>query len=351
MPPGSALNVTLYARPGCKLCDEAKGMLAGLQAKFPHTLAEVDIESDQSLQVRYFDQIPVIEVGPYRLKAPITPEALAMTLGAARDRQSQLQQVGGEAYSEKVRKGQTITKGDRVYFWGAKHYLALLNLFFFLYVGLPFAAPTLMKVGVTLPASLIYKMYSPLCHQFAFRSFFLFGEQPYYPLKQAGLSGVMTLDQVTGYTDLANPYSIARLYARQYVGTPIVGYKVALCERDVAIYGGILLFGLFFAATRRRLPGLHWILWGVVGIAPIGLDGFSQLFSQMNWPWLAQYLPYRESTPMERVITGFLFGFCTAWFAFPGIEAAMKETRQFLIKKFAVAQASLPEGGQARLSG
>lgn len=351
MLPGSPLNVTLYTRPECKLCDEAKVLLADLQAKYPHALAEVNIESDDSLHARYVDQIPVIEVGPYRLKAPITREALAMTLGAARDRRAQLEQVGGEAYDEKVRKGRTVTFGDRLSFWGAKHYLALLNLLFFLYVGLPFAAPTLMKAGITLPASLIYKMYSPLCHQFAFRSFFLFGQQPYYPLKAAGLSGVITLDQVTGYTDLANPYSISRLYARQYVGTPTVGYKVALCERDVAIYGGILIFGLIFGATGRRLPGLHWMLWGLVGIAPIGLDGFSQLFSQMNWPWLAQYLPYRESTPMERLITGLLFGFCTAWFAFPGIESAMKESRQFLIKKFAVAQALLPPGAESRTSG
>ncbi len=350
MPQGSTLNVTLYTRPGCGLCDETKQMLAAMQARFPHTLAEIDIESDESLQARYFDQIPVVEVGPYRLKAPISREALAMTLGAAGDRRAPLEHVGGEAYSEKVRKGQTITTGDRIYFWGAKHYLALLNLFFFLYVGLPFAAPSLMKIGFTLPASLIYKMYSPLCHQFAFRSFFLFGEQPYYPLQQAGLNGVMTLDQVTGFTDLANPFSVSRLYARQYLGTPTVGYKVALCERDVAIYGGILIFGLLFGAIGRRLPGLHWILWGLIGIAPIGLDGFSQLFSQMNWPWLAQYLPYRESTPMERVITGFLFGFCTAWFAFPGIEAAMKETRQFLVKKFAVAKVVSPAVVQARVN-
>ena len=340
MPEKPSLNVTLYTRPGCHLCDEVKTHLERLQPKFPHVLAEVNIESDDTLQARYFDQIPVVEVGPYRLKAPITREALAMTLGAAQDRRGQLEKVGGEAYTEKVRKGQTVTGSDRIYFWGAKHYLVVLNLIFFLYVGLPFLAPVLMKVGNTLPASIIYKMYSPLCHQFAFRSFFLFGEQPYYPLKEAGLSGIKTLDQVTGFTDLENTFGISRLYARQYVGDPTVGYKVALCERDVAIYGAIVVFGLLYAGTRRRLRSLNWMVWGLLGLGPIGLDGFSQLFSQLNWPWLAQILPYRESTPVERVVTGFLFGFCTAWFAFPGIEESMKEARQFLIKKFAVAQAA-----------
>ena len=340
MSEASPLNVTLYMRPGCELCDEVKSYLKALQRKFPHVLAEVNIETDETLRARYSEQIPVVEVGPYRLKAPISREALTMTLGAARDRRGQLEKVNGEAYVEKVRKGQTVTRSDWVYFWGAKHYLAVLNLLVFLYVGLPFLAPTLMKVGLTLPASVIYRMYSPLCHQFAFRSFFLFGEQPYYPLKEAGLAGIKTLDQVTGFTDLAKTYSVSRLYARQYAGSPTVGYKVALCERDVAIYAAILAFGLVYAATRRRLPALHWTLWVLIGLGPIALDGFTQLFSQLNWAWLAQYLPYRESTPVERVITGFLFGFCTAWFAFPGIEESMKETRAFLIKKFAIAQAA-----------
>jgi uncharacterized membrane protein len=334
------LNVTLYGRPDCKLCDEVRNYLKSLQKKFPHRLAEVDIDSDPTLQKAYFDQIPIVEVGPYKLNAPITRQALEMTLGAARDRRGQLVQVGGEAYQERLRQGQKISSSDGIYFWISKHYLALLNLIIFLYVGLPFLAPTLMKLDATVPARLIYTMYSPLCHQFAFRSFFLYGEQPYYPLKAAGLANTKTLEEITGYTDLSNPYSVSRVYARQFTGDATVGYKVALCERDVAIYAAIVLFGLIYAVTKRRLPPLHWMVWLLIGLGPIGLDGFSQLFSQLNWPWLAQYLPYRESTPFLRVLTGGLFGFATAWFAYPNIEESMKETRQFFIKKFAVAKAS-----------
>jgi uncharacterized membrane protein len=79
----------------------------------------------------------------------------------------------------------------------------------------------------------------------------------------------------------------------------------------------------------------------LIGIGPIGLDGFSQLFSQFDWPFLASILPYRESTPFLRVLTGALFGFFTAWFAYPGIEESMQETRQFFVKKFAQVKASL----------
>jgi uncharacterized membrane protein len=97
----------------------------------------------------------------------------------------------------------------------------------------------------------------------------------------------------------------------------------------------MLLFGIVYSLTKRRIKPLHWILWVLIGMGPIGLDGFSQLFSQMNWSFLATILPYRESTPFLRVLTGLLFGFTTAWFAYPYMEESFNETRQFFIKKFA----------------
>jgi uncharacterized membrane protein len=330
------LNVTLYTRKDCHLCDQAKADLASLQDKYPHRLVEVNIESDPVLHARFFDVIPVVEVGPYNLKAPITRQALEMTLGAASDRKSQLDRIGDPEYRARVEKGRTVSGGDRFSFWMSKRYLTVLNVFVLFYVGLPFLAPVLMKAGAEIPARILYRMYSPLCHQFGFRSFFLFGEQAYYPLEEAGLKGVKTFDEVSGIQNLADPSSYTRFEARRYVGDETVGYKVALCERDVAIYSAMLFFGLLFAATGRRFKSLHWLAWVLIGLAPIGLDGFSQLFSQFQWEWLASILPYRESTPFLRLLTGALFGFATAWFAYPNIEASMNETRQYFIKKFAV---------------
>lgn len=332
------LTVTLYTRENCHLCDEVRAELEALQEKFPHRLVAVDIDSDPSLNEKYGEVIPVVEVGPYSLKAPITPQSLAMTLGAASDRRGQLQRVDPDEYERRLRRGHEITRGDRISFWLSKHYLLLINLFVLLYVGLPILAPALMKAGVTLPAKALYAMYSPLCHQFGFRSFFLFGEQPYYPLAEAGLSGVTTFEEATGIQDLDDPMSVTRFDARKFVGNETMGYKVALCERDVAIYGGMLLFGLLFGLTGRRLPPLHWSLWLILGMGPIGLDGFSQLFSQFNWALLDMLLPYRESTPFLRALTGAMFGISTAWFAYPYIEESMRETRQFFVKKFAVSQ-------------
>ncbi len=334
------LNVTLYTRKNCQLCEEAKAELNELQSQFPHRLAEVDISSDAALTAKYDLEIPVIEVGPYTLKAPITRQKLAMYLGAATDRKNQLEKIGDANYQARVLKGQAISTGDRVSFWIARHYLLILNLFVFFYIGLPFLAPVLMKAGMETPARAIYTIYKPLCHQFGFRSFFLFGEQSFYPLAEANIAGVKTFEQATNIPNLNDPLSVTRFQAREYIGDNTVGYKVALCERDVAIYLSMLLFGIIFALTGRRLKTLPFLLWLLIGIAPIGLDGFSQLFSQFNWTWLASILPYRESTPYLRALTGALFGFMTAWFAYPSIEESMSETRQYYLKKSAIEQAS-----------
>jgi uncharacterized membrane protein len=330
------VNVTLYTRAGCSPCEEIRSELHTLRESHPHRLTEVDVDSDPVLATRYGAQVPVVEVGPYSLKAPITPQSLQMTLGAAIDRVAQLEQVGDKEYRMRVAKGQKVSGGDRISFWISKRYLLLLNLFILVYVGLPFLAPFFMEMGLELPARAIYRIYKPLCHQFAFRSFFLFGEQLVYPLEEAGLAGLKSFDEVSNIPNLGDPYSLARLEARQYIGNEIVGYKVALCERDIAIYLGILSFGMLFGFSGRRIKSLHWLAWIAIGIGPIGLDGFSQLLSQFNWDWFASVIPYRESTPTLRVITGALFGLSTAWFAYPNIEESMNETRQYYIKKFAV---------------
>lgn len=330
------LNVTLYTRIDCHLCEQTKADLESLQEKIPHRLVEVDIDSDPVLQQAYLAEIPVVEVGPYKLSAPISRQQLEMTLGAANDRRNQLETIGHDSYKARVKRGQQISAADRIVFWISRHYLALLNIIIFLYVGLPVLAPVLMKAGAVAPAKMIYTVYKPLCHQFGFRSFFLFGEQAFYPLVEAGIDSVVDFETASGIQDLHGANGYARLEAREYIGNETVGYKMALCERDIAIYGSILIFGLLFSVTRRRLPRLHWLLWIILALGPVGLDGFSQLFSQFEWTWLQTVLPYRESTPFLRVLTGGMFGFFTTWFAYPNIEESMQETRQFFVKKFAV---------------
>ena len=58
------LTVTLFTRPGCHLCDQAKADLEAIQENIPHRLVEIDIEQDEALLKAYSLEIPVIQVGP-----------------------------------------------------------------------------------------------------------------------------------------------------------------------------------------------------------------------------------------------------------------------------------------------
>jgi len=59
----SPRTITLYARAGCHLCDEAKAAITPLLSQFGATLREVDIDQDPVLRDRYTDDVPVIFVG------------------------------------------------------------------------------------------------------------------------------------------------------------------------------------------------------------------------------------------------------------------------------------------------
>ncbi len=327
------LNVTLYSRQDCHLCEQAEADLKALQETIPHKLTIVDIDLETSLKETYALEIPVVEAGPFKLKAPFSRAELQMTLGAAADRLAHLEKINDKSYQQSVKRGQNISRADRVSYWISNHYLLVLNLFLLLYVGLPVLGPIFKQAGWNMPAEIVYRIYRPLCHQWSFRSWFLFGEQAYYPHEAANIPGVVTFEAATGISDLNDP---GRLQARLFEGNSQMGYKIALCERDMAIWGAILLFGIIYAISGRRIPKLHWLAWILLGLGPVGLDGFSQLFSQVPLGFLNAILPYRESTPFLRSLTGFIFGWTTGWFTIPLIEETMQETRQLLAKKFAV---------------
>jgi len=56
-------DVTLYTRPGCHLCEEAKAAIAPLLKEFGATLREVNVEEDPVLRERYGQDVPVIFLG------------------------------------------------------------------------------------------------------------------------------------------------------------------------------------------------------------------------------------------------------------------------------------------------
>ena len=55
--------ITLYTRPGCHLCDEAREAILALREELPpFELSEVNIEQDEGLLARYLEKIPVVAV-------------------------------------------------------------------------------------------------------------------------------------------------------------------------------------------------------------------------------------------------------------------------------------------------
>jgi glutaredoxin len=59
-------DVTLYTRPGCHLCEEAKAAIAPLLREFGAVLREVNIDDDSVLKERYGWDIPVIFIGGHK---------------------------------------------------------------------------------------------------------------------------------------------------------------------------------------------------------------------------------------------------------------------------------------------
>ena len=74
-------TVTLYGRPGCHLCDEARAVLERVRATHPFRLEEIDIDADDTLFKRYLERIPVVAVdGEERFEFFVDDEALKRTL-------------------------------------------------------------------------------------------------------------------------------------------------------------------------------------------------------------------------------------------------------------------------------
>src|SRR5215472_9797185 len=141
-----------------------------------------------------------------------------------------------------------------------RHWLFAANAVLIVFSTLPILAPILMAIGAADLSAAIFQAYALTCHQMPSRSFF------------------------------------------------ILGYQMAYCERNTAIYLAMAGAGLAYARLRARgLAPLPW-RWYLLLILPMAVDGFTQLFG------------WRESTWLLRIVTGSLFGAATVWLAFPYLQ-------------------------------
>jgi hypothetical protein len=69
--------VTLYGKPGCHLCEEARAQIECLRAELGFELDEVDVSVDPGLHRRYGERIPVVALGDEELfEYFVDPDAL-----------------------------------------------------------------------------------------------------------------------------------------------------------------------------------------------------------------------------------------------------------------------------------
>jgi uncharacterized membrane protein len=237
---------------------------------------------------------------------------------------------------------------NRGLLWVSRRWLPVLLVFLGIFVTLPFAAPTLMHLGYERPARVIYFLYKPFCHQFGFRSFFLFGDQSVYPRASTGTTLVafeemIERTQPTEFADVADLYAQSsndpvelmswlniQWAAREFVGNEVMGYKVTVCQRDISIYLALWVGGALYWIFRKRVRPVPLWLWFLLGIGPIGIDGFSQLLSYPPF----EFWPVRETLPLFRVLTGATFGFMNAWLGFPYLDMSFKDTQMDIERKF-----------------
>ena len=82
------VELTLYSRPGCHLCDEMKAVIAHVRAgrPIPVTLQEVDVSTDAALEARYGTEIPVLLLNGRKVaKYRVTVEELTRMVSRGTD--------------------------------------------------------------------------------------------------------------------------------------------------------------------------------------------------------------------------------------------------------------------------
>lgn len=214
--------------------------------------------------------------------------------------------------------------------WIARHWLAIFNGFVGLFVLGALVAPALMKAGYTGPASALYTLYGFTCHQLPQRSYFLFGRRLMYPIETI----LEAWPQATDFFE-----------QRAIVGDPVFGYKVAIANRCTAIYSSILLVGLLFGLTRRKIRPLS--MRGAFALSlPMILDGGSHLVSEVTGLgfrdtnlWLQTLTQntfaldfyvgdmFGSFNWLMRTVTGALFGIALVWMVYPVFRLSVGRVR------------------------
>jgi len=200
-----------------------------------------------------------------------------------------------------------ISKSDRPYLIVIKAVIIVL----FLYSTLPIIAPLSFKLGVPQVGVTIHKIYHFLCHQRVERSIYLFGKDnliQFYTVDE--LKEMRQLPKVNPNPSYAG--SETTYFGYPYWGNEEIGYKVAYCIRDTALYSitaitTLVMYSLYaFGLLKKKIHPLIFIALMV----PMAFDGVFQtlleygIFTFVKDPLFTLYV----DNIAKRIITGGLFG-------------------------------------------
>ena len=170
----------------------------------------------------------------------------------------------------------------------------ILSLFLLAYVCIPLLAPTLLHGENPRAGWWIHSVYHFGCHQRPERSLFFYGDQISYSTTELEEYGYA--NSIIGYP---------------FVGNETMGYKTALCVRDIFLYSAMSIVGILVCANFIRFSLRWWMV--LLGTVPMILDGGIQFVSEFLYytqdKWnLELAKPFYISNNVTRAVTGALFG-------------------------------------------
>jgi uncharacterized membrane protein len=230
-----------------------------------------------------------------------------------------------------------VMRMERVF----RNWLPILCVLFALFNILPLVAPLAMQLGIEPVGNALYDLYGGfISHQYANRSFFLFGTKIMYEPAELPIA-------------LQGAFLHDALALKAFRGSPELGWKLAWSDRLVAMYGSMLVVLLVFAVRRWQ----HFPLWlGVLLVLPLIVDGATHLASDSasvlsGWrydnAWLAT-LTNQAFDPSFyvgdalgsfnswlRLCSGLLFGIGFFGWSLPIVERYFERNANILAQKLA----------------
>lgn len=166
---------------------------------------------------------------------------------------------------------------DRIVDWCFRHWLTLANGAVLLYGGLPWLAPFLVALGYTQPGALLFRLYTPFCHQRPAQSFFL------------------------------------------------LGHQVAFCHREAAMYTALFAGGLIFALVREAVRPIRLRTMGLL-LLPMAIDGTTHILDELV-PFVALRSSENDIGSFNwwlRMVTGVLFAVAVVLGVYPRLDRELR---------------------------